>query len=226
MSERTANPSRRPNSSEPDDEVKRQPSNQPSAQSWRPLASKTPPEEDLVSILQGEMAGRHEADDLDAHVSPSTSAQGVASWQDPYLDEPPPAHEREFDLAALAATVFDTTFYLVPRVNTHYLLGELAGRLRVWMPELCELYGWELSALAIRPDYLQWTLVDFPECLTRKTLAAVRRWTSTWIFRDFPGLQAGDQSLDFWAPGYLVDTQNRDFPTQVLVAHVSRKRLG
>ncbi|MFU8826569.1 MAG: transposase [Brevefilum sp.] len=226
MSKKSVYSSKRPNRGKPDDEVKRPPSDQPVVNAWRPLGPKTLPEEDLVSILQGEMAGRQELDDLDAHFQPGPSAQGGASGQDSYPDAPPPAHETLADLAELAATVFDTTFYLVPRVNTHYLLGELAERLRVWMPELCALYGWELSGLAIRPDYLQWTLVDFPEILTSKALLAVRRWTSAWIFRDFSDMQAGEQSQDFWAPGYLVDTQERDFPTQVLISHISRKRSG
>ena len=126
-------------------------------------------------------------------------------------------------LTALAETVFDTTFYLVPRLNDHYLLGELALRLRGWLPTLCEVYGWELTFLSLRPNYIKWTFADFPECLKLDMLSIVRRWTSKQIFKDFPQLQTGNPSGDFWSPGYLVDTQNREFPTQMLITHFSRE---
>lgn len=124
----------------------------------------------------------------------------------------------------LAETVFDTTFYLVPRLNDHYLLGELAHFLREWFPKLCAIYGWELSSLSLRPDYIKWTLVDFPECLKLDMLDIVRKRTTEKIFSTFPEMRIGNTGEDFWSPGYLVDTQNREFPTQVLIAHISRER--
>ncbi len=71
-----------------------------------------------------------------------------------------------------------------------------------------------LDLLSVRPDYLKWSLRDFPELLTRDMLQTVREKTSLWIFRMFPNLQDGADSTDFWAPGYLVDNQNRDFTTR------------
>jgi REP element-mobilizing transposase RayT len=184
--------------------------------SWQPLEPKSEANEDLASILQLEFKD----------LFPSTpSGQATLVKPDKSPEQSFTPHDQAVELAALAATVFDTTFYLVPRSNEHYLLGELALSLRVWLPGLCELYGWELNCLSIRPDYLKWTLLDFPECLTQKVLVVVRRWTSDRIFKDFPALQADPLEQDFWAPGYLVDTQNRDFPTQLLIARVSRNRV-
>lgn len=180
-----------------------------------------PPDDDLVSILKDDDERHLDLHTLDDRESRSTP---VTYHEQTFSEDTHPASCIEDDIS-LAETVMDTTFYLVPRLNDHYLLGELALQLREWFPGLCEIYGWELASLSVRPDYLQWTLLDFPECLMRDMLAVVRHWTSERIFKAFPVLQAGNPTQDFWSPGYLVDTQNREFPTQVLITHVSRNRL-
>ena len=179
------------------------------------------PDDDLVSIFQDDDERHLDQNTLEDRQSTSTSV----TYHDPFLGEDTRPVSCNEDDISLAETVMDITFYLVPRLNGHYLLGELAFQLREWFPALCEIYGWELASLSVRPDYLKWTLFDFPECLMRDMLGVVRHWTSTRIFKSFSALQAGNPTQDFWSPGYLVDTQNREFPTQVLVTHVSRSRI-
>jgi hypothetical protein len=87
-------------------------------------------------------------------------------------------------------------------------------------------YGWELILLSVRPDYLKWTLGDFPESLIQEMLRLMRMETSKRIFRTFSDLQNENQGGDYWAPGYLVDLQNREFTTQALMAHVDSSRLN
>ena len=186
------------------------------------LGDLTPsPDDDLVSILQVDDERHQDQHTLEDQKPASTSV----TYHDPFLSEDTRPVSCNQDEISLAETVMDTTFYLVPRLRDHYLLGELAFQLREWFPELCEIYGWELASLSVRPDYLKWTLLDFPECLMRAMLGVVRHWTSTRIFKSFSALQAGNPTQDFWSPGYLVDTQNREFPTQVLVTHISRRRV-
>jgi REP element-mobilizing transposase RayT len=192
---------------------------------WQPLNPLKPGHEDLVSILQDDFEIKGEMQQCEVQRSPSESTEvkpiiEEVQWVGEGIGDV--SHKNE--QVTLADTVLDTTFYLVPRLNEHFLLGELAQRLRMWLPKLCERYGWELDLLSIRPDYLKWTLGYFPECLIHDMLAVVRRWTSERIFRDFPTLQIDNAMQDFWSPGYLVDTQNREFPTQVLIAHVARDR--
>jgi REP element-mobilizing transposase RayT len=179
------------------------------------------PDDDLVSIFQDDDEDHLDLQPLEDQQSPITPV----IYRDPLHGGDTRQVSCNEDDISLAETVMDTTFYLVPRLNDHYLLGELALQLREWFPALCEIYGWELASLSVRPDYLKWTLLDFPECLMRDMLGVVRRWTSTRIFTAFSALQAGNPTQDFWSPGYLVDTQNREFPTQVLVTHVSRSRI-
>lgn len=194
---------------------------------WQPLDPLKTGSEDLVSILQDDFETKGEVQPAEAQRWPSVSTQ-VKPKIDPmqWKGEQIESVSRKTEQVSLADTVLDTTFYLVPRLNEHFLLGELAQRLRMWFPKLCGRYGWELDLLAVRPDYLKWTLGYFPECLTHEMLAVVRRWTSERIFRFFPALKLSNPTQDFWSPGYLVDTQNREFPTQVLIAHVARDRSG
>jgi len=130
------------------------------------------------------------------------------------------------DGESLEVDVSDVTFYLVPRLDTHHLLGALSHKLRCWLPEICETYGWQLDLIAVRPDYLKWTLRDFPEPLIREMLTILRHKTSERIFRVFPELKKGNPTSDFWSPGYLVDMLNQDFSTQSLISHLSKSRLG
>jgi len=198
--------------------------------SWQPLAEVVQHEEDLVSILQEdfETAGKNSAgrEWESAPKSPSYPASAVVQSQ---VDTQPVKVNRALENWTVGVEIpvaSAITFYLAPRQTKHFLIGGLSRQLRTWMPELCQTYGWELDLLSIRPDYLKWTLRDFPESLTRDMLQTVREKTSLWIFRVFPNLKEGAVSPDFWSPGYLVDSQNRDFTTRALMAHVAQNRLG
>jgi len=192
---------------------------------WQPLDEAPQPESDLVGLF-------HE--DFDLHKNPSTSEDQSLSVKSP------PAREAEFesDFSEEATRphivdeedafdqikLSDITFYLVPRQARHYLLGELAQRLRDWLPGICKIYGWQLDFLSVRPDYIKWRLHDFPDALIHEMLEVVRKRTSERIFRVFPNLREGNPVDDFWSPGYLVDRENQDFSTQVLIAHLEPTR--
>lgn len=126
---------------------------------------------------------------------------------------------------ALDEILYDITFYLVPRIPHHYLLGELAHRLRKWMPKICEAYQWKLLLISVRPDYLKWTLQDFKDSQSQDMLNVIRTQTSDYIFTDFPGLRIENPSGDYWSPSYLMDKENRYFSTQSLMSFVSKTRM-
>jgi len=83
----------------------------------------------------------------------------------------------------------------------------------------------QLDSTTIRPDYLKWTLKDFPESITREMLRIIRQKRSRRIFRVFPNLMTSGGDGDFWSSGYLVDKQNREFSTQALMTHIAKNRL-
>lgn len=190
---------------------------------WQPLIEAPHMEEDLVSIFQDdyELADAHtESKGQSAAPRREVSAptQTVVEDTRPFFvaTARPVAEE----------TVCDVTLYLAPQATRHFLVGDLAQQLRRWLPEICQTYGWELAGLSVRPDYLRWTLADFPEVLTREMLQIVRAKTSQRILRVYPSLREGEPRDDFWAPGYLVDMQDRDFSTQALMAHIARGRVS
>ena len=191
---------------------------------WRPLNEEKPLDEDLVSILQGKYQTQEHRQTEGSPLSEEetlislTGAARLADTQPCLLRV-----TREEDEIQ---PVSDVTFYLVPAATSHYLIGELSIWLKRWMPALCETYGWQLSFLSVRPDYIKWTLKDFPETLIRKMLQVVRAQTSSRIFRVFPNLKENIAGGDFWAPGYLVDTQDREFTTQALMVHLAANRLA
>ena len=198
--------------------------------SWQPLAEVVHQEEDLVSILQEDFeTGGSNSAGREWEPAPKSSSYQTSTVVQSQVDTQPvkinPALEN-WTVGVEIPVASAITFYLAPRQTKHFLIGGLSRQLRTWMPELCQTYGWELDLLSIRPDYLKWTLRDFPESLTRDMLQTVREKTSLWIFRVFPNLKEGADSPDFWSPGYLVDSQNRDFTTRALMAHVAQNRLG
>jgi REP element-mobilizing transposase RayT len=191
-------------------------------ESWRFLSELPHANDDLVSILQEDFDLRDAASGLNEWmVMPDSKGDLKAeSNQITYEEEitfeenDPAAHSKEIEVA-------DITFYLVPRKEHQFILGEFAHKLRTRMIELCQQYGWQLSFLSIRPNYLKWSLHDFPKLLAKEMLEIVRMETSKCIIKAYPDLCQGGQQVDFWSPGYLMDMQNRSFSTQALMAQLA-----
>lgn len=93
---------------------------------------------------------------------------------------------------------------LLPRFDTHHLVGDLADRLGEWMPQLCIAFGWRLEYLSIRPAYLQWVVNVPPSVPPGSIMKQVRQHTSERIFKQFPRLKDENPSGDYWAPGFLI----------------------
>lgn len=122
------------------------------------------------------------------------------------------------DIYPIETHLESITFYLVPKLSYHYLLGELSHRLRRWVPIICKTFGWKLGTLSVRPNYIKWSLRDFPESAVPGMLKLFRNESSASIFRDFPSLRVENHSTDYWSPSYLVDKDNQQFSTRSLMA--------
>ncbi len=197
---------------------------------WQPLNDIPIRDDDLASILQDDFELDDALTDFSGLDDDVFEPEEMEEDQQSKESEDAPdtllaeilAGEME-DAQAMDA-ISDVTFYLVPRLAHHYLLGELSHRLRRWVPKICQAFGWRLDFLSVRPDYLKWTFSDFPEVGIKEMLQIMRRQTSDRIFRDFPSLQVENQSGDYWSPSYLVDKENRYFSTQALMSFVSKTR--
>jgi REP element-mobilizing transposase RayT len=93
---------------------------------------------------------------------------------------------------------------LIPRFDTHHLIGDTADRLTDWVPQVCIAFGWRLEHISVRPDYLQWVVRVPPSTAPGYIMRIIRQQTSDRMFTEFPRFKKDNPSGDFWAPGYLI----------------------
>lgn len=130
--------------------------------------------------------------------------------------------------ASAAMAQLNFACLLVPRLTSHYMTGDLADRIALWMPQICVAFGWRLEFLAVRPDYLQWVANVSPSTSPGYLMRAMRQYTSEKIFTDFPRLKKENPSGDFWAPGYLIMGGLQPHPPQLVKDYIKqiRQRQG
>jgi REP element-mobilizing transposase RayT len=117
---------------------------------------------------------------------------------------------------------------LVPRFDTHHLIGDAADRLNSWVPQVCIAFGWRLEYIAVRPDYLQWVLRVPPSTAPGYIMRIIRQQTSEKLFADFPRYAKDNPSKDFWAPGYLIMGSSEPHPQKLVRDFIrsTRERQG
>jgi len=98
---------------------------------------------------------------------------------------------------------FQYTCVLVPRNASQLLTRDLNERLSFLLPQLHLEYGWHLTGIAIRPQYITWSISVPIETSPIKVIQEIRRRTSAHLFSNFPELNPGNAIHDFWAPGFL-----------------------
>jgi REP element-mobilizing transposase RayT len=132
--------------------------------------------------------------------------------------EPIPAHPYDLTYACL----------MIPRFSSHYLIGDVAESLHLWMQHICVSFAWRLDNLTIRPDYMQWILSVPPATPPSRCFRTVREHTSKQIFEDFPQFKNENLSKDFWAPGYFVLLGNQPHPLEMINEYIllTRQQQG
>lgn len=117
---------------------------------------------------------------------------------------------------------------LIPRFDTHHLVGDPAERLTEWVPQLCIAFGWRLEHLAVRPEYLQWVVRVPPSTAPGYIMRIIRQQTSERLFSDFARYKKENPSGDFWAPGYLIMGSSQPHPQKLVRDFVrqTRQRQG
>jgi REP element-mobilizing transposase RayT len=113
---------------------------------------------------------------------------------------------------------------LIPRFSAHYLIGDVAESLHLWMKQICVSFGWRLDNLTIRPDYMQWIISVPPATPPSRCIRAVRENTSHRIFEEFPQFRHENISKDFWAPGYFVLLGNQPHPPEMINEYIQLTR--
>jgi len=126
--------------------------------------------------------------------------------------------------ASLAMAQLNYACLLVPRFTAHYMTGDLADHLSIWMPNICIAFGWRLEFLAVRPEYLQWVVNVTPNTSPGYLMRIMRQQTSEKIFHEFPRLKRDNPSGDFWAPGYLIMGGLQPHPQQLVKDYIKQTR--
>jgi REP element-mobilizing transposase RayT/DNA-binding NarL/FixJ family response regulator len=120
------------------------------------------------------------------------------------------------------------TCLLLTRIPGNRLKGDLGRDLTAWLTEICRTSGWPLDAMAVRPEYLQWTICLPPTVSPASLVKSIRLQTSEKTLNKYPRLKPIDDSDDFWAPGYLIiqGTQPPDQKTLYEFIQLTRRRQG
>ena len=110
----------------------------------------------------------------------------------------------QLEPATAGLSQLNYTCVLIPRLPQHYLTRELSEKIGQWVQQLCLAFGWRLEGIALRPEYLQWTVQVAPTISPGNVVKIVRQRTSDLIFEQFETLRKQNPSGDFWATGYLI----------------------
>jgi REP element-mobilizing transposase RayT len=138
------------------------------------------------------------------------------------------AHRILLEPASPALVNLTYACLLIPRFDTHHLVGDPAERLTEWVPQLCIAFGWRLEHLSVRPDYLQWVVRVPPSTAPGYIMRIVRQQTSDRLFGEFTRYKKENPSGDFWAPGYLIMGSSQPHPQKLVRDFVrqTRQRQG
>lgn len=92
--------------------------------------------------------------------------------------------DEEIILESLEPHLYEVSYtcLLLPRLGSHYLLGDIADRLNTILKQTCVSFGWHLEFLSVKPDYLQWAMRVPPSTSTTYVIHVVREQTSVQIF--------------------------------------------
>ncbi len=134
------------------------------------------------------------------------------------------AHRILLEPASPALVNLSYACLLIPRFDTHHLVGDLADRVTEWIPQVCVAFGWRLEHFSIRPEYLQWVVRVPPSTAPGYIMRIVRQQTSERIFSDFPRFKVENPSGDFWAPGYLIMGSSEPHPPKLVRDFIKQTR--
>lgn len=98
---------------------------------------------------------------------------------------------------------FNYSCMLIPRDPEQFLTGDINERLSFILPQLHLEYGWHLTGISIRPQYMLWSISVPMDTCPIDIVQEIRRRTSTHLFTNFPELISGENRSDFWAPGFM-----------------------
>jgi REP element-mobilizing transposase RayT/DNA-binding response OmpR family regulator len=129
-------------------------------------------------------------------------------------------------LEPVSPALYNLTYacLLVPRMDNHFLTGDVSDHLADWVPQICLAFGWRLEHLSIRPEYLQWIVNVPPSTSPGYLMRILRQQTSERLFTEFARFKKDNPSGDFWAPGYLIMGGSQPHPPKLVKDFIKQTR--
>ena len=137
---------------------------------------------------------------------------------------PEPAHRILLESPNVSQVNLSYACVLIPRFENHHLVGDLAGRLNEWIPQLCIAYAWRLEYISVRPDYLQWIARVSLNTAAGVVINTIRKHASERIFAEFPRFKADNPSGEFWARGFIVQGGSQPHPQNLINDFINQTR--
>ncbi|MBI5354070.1 MAG: IS200/IS605 family transposase [Chloroflexi bacterium] len=116
------------------------------------------------------------------------------------------------------------TCFLIPRLPSHQLQGDLAERLPQWVQQICASFNWQVEFVTVNADYFQWGLQVTPSTQIDQFMRDIRQKTSELILSTFEQIRNENSVNDFWAPGYLVVLGTRPHPKEMIERYIRLSR--
>ncbi len=172
----------------------------------------------VVEPIRGDFAPR-QSESFDPQAAAETRAQ--------ILGEPSAtgAHRIYLEGPSVSHVNLSYACLLIPRFETHHLIGDAALRLNEWVNQLCIAFGWRLEYIAIRPEYLQWIARVPLNNTAGYVINTIRKHTSERLFNEFPRFKADNPSGDFWAHGFIVQGGSQPHPQKLIQEFIQQTRM-
>ena len=159
--------------------------------------------------------------------SESFDPQAAAETRAQTLGEPSAtgAHRIYLEAPSVSHVNLSYACLLIPRFETHHLIGDAALRLNEWVNQLCIAFGWRLEYIAIRPEYLQWIARVPLNNTAGYVINTIRKHTSERLFNEFPRFKTDNPSGDFWAHGFIVQGGSQPHPQKLIQEFIQQTRM-
>jgi len=137
----------------------------------------------------------------DARSGSDTKARGGRKAS---KDAAPSGNAVHFETFETRAYDMSYACLLIPRNPEHLLDGKVAEFVQEAIRATCAAFGWKLTFVQVRPQYLQWVVSATVGMPPSKCIHTIREQSSKGILDKFKQFREDVKFQDFWAPGYLV----------------------
>jgi hypothetical protein len=149
--------------------------------------------------------------EIPSEEAPSGSSQPVSPFYDDTEVAPPPEGSVAY------------TCILIPRLDHHLLVGNVAQELKESVPQNCLAFGWYLEDVVVQAGYLLWTVQVTPTVSPGNLVRIIRQRTSDQIFEHYPYMHEPGEP-DFWAPGSLALRSSEPPSDQIIQDFIDQTR--